>query len=242
MGILALTQFYCKYFFTKISRTATMSGMPKLLKPLIVIIIAVAVAAGAAVYLSRQPDKPADTAGAPTHADIKGGGHIRGPENATLTLVEFGDYQCPSCGAYHPLVKEILNRYPQQLRLEFHHFPLVTVHPNSMLASQAVEAAGEQGKYWEMHDAVFDHQMEWAGSPNAEPIFITLASGLGLDINKFMQSMRSPEVQTRILKDVERGQEAKVEAVPTFFMNGEQIHVRLSMEDFVQAVESHLHK
>ncbi len=220
-----------------------MRAMSKTLKPLIVIIIAVAVAAGAAVYLSRQPDQPTETTAATArHADIKGGGHIRGPENAQLTLVEFGDYQCPSCGAYHPLVKEILNRYPQQLRLEFHHFPLVTIHPNTMLASQAVEAAGEQGKYWEMHDAVFEHQMEWAGSPNAEPVFITLASGLGLDINKFMQSLRSPEGQTRILKDVERGQNAKVEATPTFFINGEQVHVTLSMEDFVQVIESHLHK
>ena len=216
--------------------------MQKLLKPLIVIILAVAIAASAAVYLSRQPDQPAETSSAPAHADIKGGGHIRGPENAPLTLVEFGDYQCPSCGAYHPLVKEILNRYPTQLRLEFHHFPLVTVHPNSMLASQAVEAAGEQGRYWEMHDAVFDHQREWADNPNAEPVFIALASGFGLDINKFMQSLRSPQIQERILKDVEQGQNAKVEAVPTFFINGEQVHVRLTMEDFVQVIESHLHK
>jgi protein-disulfide isomerase len=219
-----------------------MSGMPKLVKPLVVIVIAVAVAAGAAVYLSRQPDEPAGGASTPIHANIKGGGHLRGPENAQVTLVEFGDYQCPSCGAFHPLVQEVLHRYPTQVRLEFHHFPLVTVHPNTMLASQAVEAAGDQGKYWEMHDAVFEHQNDWSGSPNPEPIFITLATGVGLDINKFMQGLRSPEVQQRILKDVERGQEAKVEATPTFFINGEQIHVRLSMEDFVQAIESHLHK
>ena len=219
-----------------------MRGMPKILKPVIVIIVAVAVAAGAAVYLSRQPDEPASTSATPTHVDIKGGGHLRGPANASVTLVEFGDYQCPSCGAYHPLVKEVLNRYPQQVRLEYHHFPLITVNPNTMLASQAVEAAGDQGKFWEMHDAVFEHQNDWAGSPNPEPIFITLATGLGLDINKFMQGLRSPEIQQRILKDVERGQAAKVEATPTFFINGEQIHVRLSMEDFVQVIESHLHK
>jgi NhaA family Na+:H+ antiporter len=219
-----------------------MRGMPKILKPVIVIIIAVAVAAGAAVYLSRQPDEPTNTSTAPTHVDIKGGGHFRGPATASVTLVEFGDYQCPSCGAFHPLVKEVLNRYPQQVRLEYHHFPLITVHPNTMLASQAVEAAGDQGKFWEMHDAVFEHQNDWAGSPNPEPIFITLATGLGLDINKFMQGLRSPEIQQRILKDVERGQEAKVEATPTFFINGEQLHVRLSMEDFVQVIESHLHK
>ena len=219
-----------------------MRSMPKLLKPLIVIIIAVAVAAGAAVYLSRQPDEPTNTSATPTHVDIKGGGHFRGPENAQLTLVEFGDYQCPSCGAFHPLVKEILNRYPQQVRLEYHHFPLITVHPNTMLASQAVEAAGDQGKFWEMHDAVFEHQNDWSGSPNPEPMFITLATGLGLDINKFMQGLRSPEIQQRILRDVERGQDAKVEATPTFFISGEQVHPRLSMEDFVQVIESRLHK
>jgi protein-disulfide isomerase len=229
--------------FHKIYPDCYYETMSKLLKPLVVIVIAVAVAAGAAVYLSRQPDEPATNASAtPTHVDIKGGGHFRGPENAAVTLVEFGDYQCPSCGAFHPLVKELLNRYPTQVRLEFHHFPLVTVHPNTMLASQAVEAAGEQGKYWEMHDAVFEHQNEWSGNPNPEAIFITLASGIGLDINKFMQDLRSPALQQKILKDVERGQEAKVEATPTFFINGEQIHVRFSMEDFVQAIESHLHK
>src|SRR2546425_6883939 len=216
--------------------------MSTMLKPLTVIIIAVAIAVGAAVYLSRQPDQPTDTAATPTHADIKGGGHFRGPEEASLTLVEFGDYQCPSCGAYHPLVKEILNRYPQQLRLEFHHFPLVTIHPYSMLASKAAEAAGEQGRYWEMHDALFDHQREWSDSPNAEPIFVALASQMGLDSNKFMQGLRSPQLQDRILRDVEQGQNAKVDAVPTFFINGERVHIKLSMEDFVQVIEAHLPK
>src|SRR4051812_20387253 len=133
--------------------------MPKMVKPVLVILVAVGIAAGAAAFLSPQPHPPTPTSAAGP-VGIKGGGPIRGPENAPLTLVEFGDYQCPSCGAYHPLVKEILNRYPQQLRLEFHHFPLVSVHPNSMLASQAAEAAGEQGRYWEMHDAIFDHQKE----------------------------------------------------------------------------------
>jgi protein-disulfide isomerase len=222
-----------------------MRGMPKAIKPLIVIILAVGVAAGAAVYLSRGSDETATTSDAPTHADIKGGGHFRGPisgEKPELTLVEFGDYQCPSCGAYHPLVKEILDRYPKQLRLEFHHYPLISIHPNSMAASMAAEAAGEQGHYWEMHDALFEYQMQWANSPNPEAMFIAMASRIGLNQNAFMQALRSPELQQRILKDVERAQEAKIDAVPTFFINGERQHIKLSMDDFVQTVESHLHK
>src|SRR5437762_11689032 len=99
--------------------------MPKAMKPLIAIVLAVAVAAGAAVYLSRQPDQPEETAAA-TRADIKDGGHIGGPEKAALTLVEFGDYQCPSGGAYHRLVKDIMHQPPQPLPHELHHSPLAT--------------------------------------------------------------------------------------------------------------------
>src|SRR5262245_14782171 len=132
----------------------TIKGMSKIAKPLIVIVVAIAVAAGAAVFFSRRAaEGPAVSTEA---VSIKGGGHFRGPENARITLVEFGDYQCPSCGAYHPVVKELLARYPQQVRLEFHHYPLVSIHPNAMAAATAVEAAGEQGKYWEMHDLVME--------------------------------------------------------------------------------------
>src|SRR5213083_3044326 len=175
--------------------------MPKALKPLIVIVLAVAVAAGAAVYLSRQPDQPEETA-ASTRADVRDGGHIRGPEKAAITLVEFGDYQCPSCGAYHPVVKELMNRYPQQVRLEFHHYPLISIHPNAMAASLAVEAAGEQGKYWEMHDLIFEHQEEWSANPNPESQFLALASRIGLNSNNFMHATRSPQLRDRVLQDV----------------------------------------
>jgi protein-disulfide isomerase len=218
--------------------------MSKAIKPLIVILLAVGVAGGAAVYFSRGSDEATESK-APLHADIKGGGHFRGPlegGEAQLTLVEFGDYQCPSCGAYHPFVKEILNRYPKQLRLEFHHYPLISLHPNAMAAAMAAEAAGEQGHYWEMHDALFEFQAQWSSSPNAEAVFLALANRIGLNANAFMQSMRSPALQQRVLKDVERAQDAKVEAVPTFFINGEQQHIKLSMEDFVQTIEAHLHK
>jgi protein-disulfide isomerase len=215
------------------------------MKPVLVIILAVAVAAGAAVFLSRGSDKPAETTAsstAPLHADIKGGGHFRGPENAQVTLVEFGDFQCPSCGAYAPFVKEILNRYPQQVRLEFHHFPLISIHSNSMAAAKAAEAAGEQGHYWEMHDLLFEDQFQWSERPDPKPIFASLASRIGINGNILVQTMDSSQLQERILKDVERGQNAKIEAVPTFFINGEQVHIKLSMDDFVQAIEAHLHK
>lgn len=216
--------------------------MSKAVKPLVIIVLAVAVAGGAAVYFSRRPG---ETTKAPENsaAPLKnsGGGHFRGPENAKITLVEFGDYQCPSCKAYHPVVLEILSRYPQQVRLEFHHYPLVSIHGNSMAASLAVEAAGEQGRYWEMNDLVFEHQDEWSKSPNPEPDFLALAGMTGLNQNAFMQAMRSPQLQDRVLQDVVRAREANVEAVPTFFIDGQKINVPLSISAFVDVIEQHLH-
>jgi protein-disulfide isomerase len=221
-----------------------MSAMSKIIKPVIVILLAVAVAGGAAVYLSRQPDAPpADTSAAPLPADLKFvGGRFRGPENAQVTLVEFGDYQCPSCAAYHPFVKEILNRYPTQLRLEFHHFPLITIHPNAMAASKAVEAAGEQGHYWEMHDAIFEYQPQWSSAPDPKPIFAAIANRIGINGTILVQTMENPRIQERILQDVQQGDKSRVQAVPTFFIDGQQVHVNLSMEDFVQVIESRLKK
>jgi protein-disulfide isomerase len=220
-----------------------MRGMSKAMKPLIVIILAVAVAAGAAVFLSRQPDQPSESKAAPLKADIKGGGHFRGPENAELTLVEFGDYQCPSCGAYHPFVKEILNRYPKQVRLEFHHFPLISIHPNSMAASMAAEAAGEQGHYWEMHDALFEYQTQWADKPDPKPVFFAIANRIGINGTILIKTMESsPALQQRILQDVEQGNKANIQAVPTFFIKGQEVHIKLSMEDFVQVIEANLRK
>jgi protein-disulfide isomerase len=244
--ILREGHLLCKTFFKKNdSRWVSLRyywGMSKAVKALIIIVLAVAVAGGAALYFSRQPDEPGNAAenSPSTPLQSTGGGHLRGPESAKVTLVEFGDYQCPSCKAFHPLVQELLSRYPQQVRLEFHHYPLVSIHGNAMAASLAVEAAGEQGKYWEMHDLIFETQEQWSKNPNPEPDFLALAGRLGLNQNQFMQSMRSPQLQDRVLQDVVRAREANVEAVPTFFIDGQKQNIPLSISAFVDLVEARL--
>ena len=109
-----------------------------------------------------------------------------------------------------------------------------------MAGAMAAEAAGEQGKFWEMHDALLEHQNEWGESPNPEPVFTGLASRLGLDQNQFTQSLHSSALQSKILQDVTRAQDLHIEGTPTFFINGEQIHPKLSMEDLVQLIDGHL--
>ena len=187
--------------------------------PLLLIIVAVAVAGGIALYLSRQGTTVAE-GDASKVASALGSGRIRGAENAPVTLVEYGDYQCPACGHYHPIITELLGRYDGKLKLEYHHFPLISIHPNAMSASVAAEAAGDQGKFWEMHDLLYIRQREWSPNPNVETVFLQYAVELGLDSNQFMQSMRSPATRDRVLADVTRGSSI-VQSTPTFVLNGE---------------------
>jgi protein-disulfide isomerase len=111
-----------------------------------------------------------------------------------------------------------------------------------MAAHKAVEAAGEQGHYWEMHDAIFDYQSQWSSAPDPKPIFAAIANRIGINGTILLQTMESPRLQERILRDVQQGDQANVQAVPTFLINGQQVHIKLSMDDFVQVIEANLRK
>jgi protein-disulfide isomerase len=171
-----------------------------------------------------------------------GGGRVRGPQNAPVTLTEFGDYQCPTCGYYAPVVLEVMHRYPNQLKLEFHHFPLISLHQWAMAAALAAEAAGDQGKFWEMHDLIYQYQDKWSRSPNAESEFVSYAGQLGLNVNQFMQSMRSPDTQQRVLQDVMRATDAKINETPTFYLNGQKLALPLTADQLSKLVQDNLPK
>jgi protein-disulfide isomerase len=200
--------------------------------PILIIAAGVLLAVGAAFYMKRgnaveagddNPKAGAANPSPPTGpaAAMKlGGGRVTGKESATMTLVEFGDFQCPSCGLYHPIISGLLEDSPDLVKLEFHHFPLLSIHPNALPASKAAEAAGDQGKYWEMHNLLFERQQAWSGRANPEDDFMAMAREIGLDAARFQQSYRSQEVQDRVLADVSRGNDIHVDATPTFFING----------------------
>jgi protein-disulfide isomerase len=201
-------------------------------KPLILIVLAILAAGGVAVFLSGGDSDP--------EAPAAGGGRIRGNPDAPVTLTEFGDYQCPSCAYYHPIVMELLQRYPAQVKLLFHHYPLVQIHGNAMAAAIAAEAAGDQGKFWEMHDRLFEDQMVWATDPKAEEYFVNVASHLGLDTAKFRESFQSPATQARVLADVRKGVDAKVGGTPTFYINGQTVPASAGLEELARLIDGHL--
>jgi protein-disulfide isomerase len=148
--------------------------------------------------------------------------HARGGANAKVTLEEYGDYQCPPCGALFPDLKTLEKEYGDQLRFVFRQFPL-QMHKHAFAAAHAAEAAGLQGHFWEMHDMLYQNQLSWSVAEDARPVFIQYAQMLGLNVDRFTRDMDSPEVAARVMADSERGKAAGVEGTPTVFINGRQL-------------------
>lgn len=146
-----------------------------------------------------------------------------GSVTAKVTLVEFGDYQCPACAAANPTVIEIIKAYKDNPNFNFVHrnFPLAQ-HGNAMIAAEAAEAAGAQGKFWEMHDLLYEKQRDWQGSDKPLDIFAGYAGQLGLDVNKFRQEVESDKYEDLIRTDARDGNSVGVSSTPTFYLNGKQ--------------------
>jgi len=140
--------------------------------------------------------------------------HIRGPEQAPVTLVEYGDLECPYCGQAEPVIRELLSDFGE-LRYVWRHLPLNDVHPHAQLAAEAAEAAGAQGQFWEMHDALLAHQSELEVKH-----LVRYAADLGLDLERFREDLRKRKGSPRIAEDVETAERSGVSGTPTFFING----------------------
>jgi len=141
--------------------------------------------------------------------------HVRGPNDARVTLVEYGDFECPHCGRAHGVLNRIQDEMGPQLRLVFRHFPLTSIHPHAEAAALAAEAADAQGKFWELHDLLFEHQEALEDGDLQR-----YAESLDLDGEKFGRSLRSLEFLARIKGDIMSGVRSGVNGTPTFYING----------------------
>jgi protein-disulfide isomerase len=148
--------------------------------------------------------------------------HVRGPENAPVTLEEFGDFECPACGGLDPGMRRISKDYGDRVRLIFREFPL-QMHKYSFIAARAAEAAGAQGKFWEMHDMLYDHQDDWKDAPEPRDLFNNYAAQLGLDVERFKADLNRQDLADRIKQDYDRGVSLNVRGTPTIFINGEEL-------------------
>lgn len=163
--------------------------------------------------------------------------HVRGAEAGKVTLVEFGDFQCPACGAYEPIIKQVLAENKDTVKLVYRHFPLTQIHKNALGAAIATEAAGLQGKFWEMHDILYEKQGEWGNALNARDYFITYAGTLGLDTKKFQADLANKSLEDKILAEFKEGVRLGVQGTPTFFLNGVKLESPLDLARFNKLIK-----
>ncbi len=158
--------------------------------------------------------------------------HIQGPTDAAVTLVEYGDYECPHCGRAYPIVKAILRQMGPRLRFVYRNFPLRESHPHAEQAAEAAEAAGAQGKFWEMHDRLFERQFALEGEH-----LIEYAGDLGLDVARFRKELGSGVYAPRVREDFRSGVTSGVNGTPTFFINGVRHDDSWELEPLLAALE-----
>ena len=164
----------------------------------------------------------------------------KGPENAPVTLIEYADFQCPACRLTATVVQQVYDAYPDDLRLVFRLFPLTSIHQNAALSAQAAVAAGEQGKFWEMHNLLYETQGDWSQADDVQSIFIEDAQKLGLEVEKFTTDLTSETIVKKVKENEQAAINAKIDATPTFIMNGKIIQNPGSFEDFKTLIDSEL--
>ena len=158
--------------------------------------------------------------------------HVQGPAGAEVTLVEYGDYECPYCGAAYPIVKRIQRQMGERLRFVFRNFPITTSHPHAEAAAEAAEAAGAQGRPWEMHDLLFENQRHLTG-----PDLRSYAETLELDLERFDDELARHVHADRIREDFMSGVRSGVNGTPTFFINGMRHDASFDHDTLLEAIE-----
>lgn len=146
-----------------------------------------------------------------------------GQEEGVITLTEYADFQCPACGGFFPIISQVKEQYKDQIRFEFKHFPLVQIHPNATAAHRAAQAAANQGKFWEMHDRLYEQQQSWSQSNNPATVFQEYARELGLDMAQYDAEVGTSETLAVINADIALAKEKDVSSTPTFFIDGEKV-------------------
>lgn len=148
--------------------------------------------------------------------------HVFGKADSKVVLIEYGDFQCPACGTQFPTTKAIAEYYKDQIKVIFRNFPLTSIHPNAKISAAAAEAAGLQGKFWEMHDMLYQKQSDWenlTGDARVDAL-VGYAKALNLDESKFKTDISSKEVLAKLSYDQALGTKDKIEGTPSFFLNG----------------------
>lgn len=200
----------------------------------IIIIIAIIFLLG--VWQLTAPAGPKPTA---SQLKLSPNDWVKGNKKAPAILIEYSDFQCPACAAYQPIVKKIAETYRDKIAFVYRHFPLPQ-HQNAGKAAFAAEAAGRQGKFWEMHDLIFTKQKDWSEHKKAAELFREYAQSLKLNLKQYDADIKSVAIKAKVESDLRSGAKADIKGTPTFFLNGEILDNPGSFEEFKKAIDANL--
>lgn len=203
-------------------------------KKLVMGLFLVAVAYGGYRFVSRTNTSVPDTQEVVEVSDSE---WIKGDRQAQVTLIEYSDFQCPACKSYYPMVDRLSSEVSEGLRIVYRHFPLLSIHPNAEGAARASEAAGRQGKFWEMHDKLFENQERWSSDGTPEDKFEGFAEEIGLDAERYRVDYESDEVKEAVDSDLASGNRIGLNSTPSFLLNGRKIQNPQSYEVFKELIE-----
>lgn len=180
----------------------------------------------------------------PLPTELTAEDQIKGNPEADVVLIEYSDFQCPACASYYYLVEEILNEFGNHMKFTYRHFPLKSIHDKATLAAQATEAAGMQGKYWEMYSEIFENQSRWSSLSveDAENEFIKYAAGLDLDQKQFIEDINSNKAKSLVETEFQSAVEGGLNSTPTFFLNGERIKNPKDLDEFRTLIRDAIEK
>lgn len=169
--------------------------------------------------------------------------NMLGSPSATVTVEEFADYQCPTCATVHPKMQEITKLYGNRIKFVYRSFPLVQIHPHAYDAAVAAEAAGLQGKFWEMQNQLFPNQQEWATSPDARKVFEGYAQKIGLDVAKYQNDVLGLAAKARVDADLQRGRAIGINGTPSIYINGKSLPFeQFTVEAMQKAIDAEMQK
>lgn len=193
------------------------------------------------IFIGFLAIRGGDKANAP-ETSAKPSNHTKGEGASGVTLIEYGDFQCPACRQYEPLVAEIVSKYSNDITFQFRNFPLTSIHPNAFAGSRAAEAAGKQGKFWEMHDKLYAGQDDWSSASSPNSIFDMYAKQLDLNMEQYKSDFKSTEVNDTINADLAAGGKLNITGTPGFVLDGKLIKNPSSIEDFSKLIDEAIAK
>lgn len=215
------------------------------IKTLILPFVLATVVILAVVYIALRKESSANQSSSKREISInqmavsrqEGNPWVNGNPKAKVVLLEYSDFQCPACASWQQVIELILNKFDGQLRFEFRHFPLESIHDKAFRAALAVEAAGRQGKFWQMHDLLFKNQDKWSENIGIEGTIKQYARDLGLNVDLFTRDFKDPQIKKIVKSDIDLGNKLRITGTPTLFLNNKEIKPK-SVEDFENIIQN----